>query len=172
MLPCGVSSIYNCKKTKRLSSEICLDVIDSQVFPLERTHFVFCWKSFDYSSASVIQYNHRNKGTFIMIKEVNGKKYIFMSSYNSDCHKCVAYRNNELCESLGECNGGYFSEVDDRTPEVTNTQEQPTLRDQFAMAIITNDRMYTLRGDAQELRDDYAQRVFALADAMMKARAK
>jgi hypothetical protein len=106
-----------------------------------------------------------------MIKEVNGKKYIFMSSYNSDCHKCVAYRNNELCESLGECNGGYFSEVDDRAPEITNTQEQPTLRDQFAMAIVTG-KIYCFRSDTQDEQDDYAQRVFALADAMMKARAK
>jgi len=61
--------------------------------------------------------------------------------------------------------------IDDRTPEVTNNQEQPTLRDQFAMAIITG-KIYCFRSDTQDEQDDYARRVYALVDSMMKARTK
>jgi hypothetical protein len=106
-----------------------------------------------------------------MIKEVNGKKYIFMEQYTHGCRKCVAWKNTDLCASLHDyCVGGYFSEADDQTPEVTvANQEEPTLRDQFAMAALNG-----LVSANQHVFDQKlaAKAAYALADAMMKERAK
>lgn len=107
-----------------------------------------------------------------MIKEVNGKKYILMEQCNYACRECVGWKNADLCASLHEyCDDRYFSEAEDQTPGVTNNQEEPTLRDQFAMAIVSG-KIYCFRSGAQDEQDDYARRVYTLADAMMKARTK
>jgi hypothetical protein len=109
-----------------------------------------------------------------MIKEVNGKKYIFMHhpTTKSYCPKCAAWNDKERCEVLHwDCDGGYFSEVHDRTPEVTNNQEQMTLRDQFAMAAL-NGLVASNTYSTEHVAEFAARTAYAFADAMMKARAK
>jgi len=110
-----------------------------------------------------------------MIKEVNGKKYIFINDNNINitglCKRCVAQNDRALCMKLvASCAHGFFKEEIQESPQQT-TQEQMTIRDQFAMAIITG-KIYCFRSDTQDEQDDYARRVYALVDSMMKARTK
>jgi hypothetical protein len=110
-----------------------------------------------------------------MIKEFNGKKYIFIShdiKVSYACPKCVAWNKTDLCNALSDdCDDGYFSEADDRTPEVTDNQEQMTLRDQFAMATING--LVASKTYSTEHGAEFAARTaYAFADAMMKERAK
>jgi vesicle coat complex subunit len=114
-----------------------------------------------------------------MIKYVDGKKYIFMShdcKVSYACPKCVAWNTTDLCNILGEyCDNGVFVEDNKylskvEPPVSTVNQEQPTLRDQFAMVALNG--LLSTNTNVYDITKSVAKASYAFADAMMKERAK
>ena len=110
-----------------------------------------------------------------MIKEVNGKKYIFINDNNINltglCKRCVAQNDRALCMKLvASCAHGFFKEESQESPQQT-TQEQMTIRDQFAMAAL-NGLVASNTYSTEHGAEFAARTAYAFADAMMKARTK